>query len=133
MSVLDEDARVLAAAPNVAHALVFGSIARGTARPDSDLDVAVGFTAPPSALEVGDLVTRLESACGRDVDLVLLEEEPSLALAYRVFHDGVVVLERDRAALVRRKARAILPYLHWKPLEDVLARGVQVAAARHGR
>ena len=132
MRVLEDVARVLASEPNALYALVFGSIARGSARPESDVDVAVGFAKAPSALEIGDLVSRLECACGRDVDIVLLDEAP-LALAYRVFHDGIVVLDRDHAALVRRKARAILEYLDWKPLEDILTRGVLAAAARHGR
>jgi hypothetical protein len=65
------------------------------------------------------------------VDLVLLEEAPA-GLAYHVFRDGVVVFERDRPALVRRKARAVLEYLDFKPIEDICTRGV-LAAARRGR
>ncbi len=117
--------------PRIAYALVFGSQARGTARPDSDLDVAVGVARPLTAHELGDVVSRLESATGQHVDLVLLDEAPP-ALAYRVFRDGVVVLERDRPALVKRKAWAILEYLDFKPIEDICVRGV-LAAAKRGR
>ena len=98
---------VLQADQRIRYALVFGSSARGSSRPDSDLDVAIGVDAPFAVGELGDLIARLESACGRTVDLVLLDEAPP-ALAYRVFKDGVVVFERDREALVHRKARAIL-------------------------
>jgi hypothetical protein len=35
-----------------------------------------------------------------------------------VFRDGVVVLDRDHKALVNRKARAVMEYLDWKPVED---------------
>jgi predicted nucleotidyltransferase len=129
--VLEAVRSVLMSEPRVGYALVFGSCARGTAHARSDLDVAIGTDAPLDVHQLGDLVVRIESASGRNVDLVLLDEAPP-ALAYRVFRDGVVVVERDRPALVRRKARAILDYLDFKPIEDLCVRGV-LAAARHGR
>jgi uncharacterized protein len=51
---------------------LFGSVARGDARPDSDVDVMVGF-APESGRSLGDFVDmqdELRSLFGRDVDLV---------------------------------------------------------------
>lgn len=123
--------RVLDADPRVAFALLFGSAARGTARSDSDLDVAVGLRRPESftGRDVLDLLSKLEGATGRRVDLVLMHEAPP-ALAYRVFRDGQVLVERDRAALVRRRAEAILEYLDFKPVEELCAAGVIAAAAR---
>ena len=53
-------------------------------------------------------------------------------LAYRIFRDGIVVLERDRNALVKRKAHAILEYLDFTPMHDILVRGA-LAAAERGR
>ncbi len=123
--------RVLESEPRVAYALLFGSGARGALRPDSDLDVAFGL-APGSAmtaLELGDLASRLETAARRPIDLVLLDEAPP-GLAYRAFKDGRLLLERDRRALVRRKARAILEYLDFKPVEDLCTRGVLAARGR---
>lgn len=114
---------VLAADPRVAYALVFGSCARGTDHASSDLDVAIGVTAPLPVLELGALISRLESATGRVVDLIVLDEAPP-GIAYRVFRDGVVVLDRDHDALVRRKARAVLEYLDWQPVEALFARAV---------
>jgi predicted nucleotidyltransferase len=118
--------------PRVSYALLFGSVARGTARSASDVDVAIGVTEPLDVHELGSLVSRLESATGREVDLILLDEAP-MALAYRVFRDGVVLFERDHQAFAARKARAILEYLDFKPLEDICVRGVLAAAQRHGR
>lgn len=129
--MLDAIAHVLRQEPRIAYALVFGSRARGDARPDSDLDLAVGASAGFDARELGDLIGRLESASGLTVDLILLDEAPP-PLAYRVFRDGRVILERDRAALVARKARAVLEYLDFKPIEDLCAAGA-LAAARRGR
>lgn len=74
-------------------------------------------------------MARLESAAGRPIDLVLLDEAPA-PLAYRIFRDGRLLFERDHAALTARKARAILDYLDFKPVEDLCAAGVLRAAAR---
>jgi predicted nucleotidyltransferase len=124
---------VLEQDPRVSYALVFGSSARGTAGPHSDLDVAVGLAAGVrlTALELGSLVAKLEDAAGGPVDLVLLDEAPP-GLAYRIFRDGRPIVERDRPAMVARKARAILEYLDFQPIEELFARGVLDAAA-HGR
>lgn len=84
-----------------------------------------------TALELGELAARLEDAAGRAVDLVLLDDAPP-GLAYRVFRDGRPLLERDRRALVTRRARAILEYLDFQPIEELCARGALDAAA-HGR
>lgn len=122
---------MLEAESAIAYALLFGSAARGTNHAGSDVDVAVGLTGRLrlSALELGDLVSRLEAAAQCRVDLVLLDEAPP-GLAYRIFRDGRVIVERDHAALAGRKARAILEYLDFKPFEDLFARGVLAAAAR---
>ena len=115
----------LADEPGVAFALVFGSSARGTGHAGSDVDIALGFGhgGPPPPAEIGAIVARLEEAAGKSVDVVVLEDAPP-GLAYRVFRDGVSVLARDRAALVERKARAILEYLDYRPVEQALTRAV---------
>src|SRR2546421_9558501 len=89
---------VLEAEPGVAYALLFGSGARGTAHPGSDADVAVELTAGTSrdVQALGGLAARLESAAARRVDLVLLDEAPA-PLAYRIFRDGRLLVERDHA------------------------------------
>lgn len=125
--------RALEQEPRLAYALVFGSSARGSATAESDLDVAVGFArgAHLDTQELGALVSSLERATGRTIDLVLLDEAPP-ALAYRVFRDGRVVLNRDHSALVARKTRAILDYLDFRPVEEIAVHGV-LEAASHGR
>ena len=125
--VLDGDARV-------AYALLFGSTGRGTAHEASDLDVAIAFRegVTMETRELGDLVSALERAAGgRQVDLLLIDEAPP-PVAYRAFRDGVVLIENDHRALAARKARAILEYLDFRPLEELAARGV-LSAAAHGR
>ena len=131
MELVDELRQEFAADPRFAYALLFGSTARGTAHAESDVDVAVGLVDGVSldVHEIGDLVSRLESATGRTVDLVLLDEAGP-ALAYRIFRDGVTVLVRDSRAMVARKARAILGYLDFRPVEERCTRGVLAAATR---
>jgi len=131
--MLDALARALADDSRIAYALVFGSSARGSAGAGSDLDVAVGLAAGArlTTLELGELTTRLEGATGRPVDLVLLDDAPP-ALAYRVFRDGRPIVQRDPGAMVERKARAILEYLDFQPIEELCARGA-LDAAVHGR
>jgi predicted nucleotidyltransferase len=117
--------------PRIAYALVFGSTARGSDHAASDVDVAVGLSAGVSldTRETGALVSDLERAAGRPVDLVFLHEAPP-ALAYRIFRDGVTLIERDHRALAERKARAVLEYLDFRPFEEIAVRGALNAAAR---
>jgi predicted nucleotidyltransferase len=118
--MLDALRRALERDPDVANALLFGST-----------DVAVQLTPDSSrdVFAVGGLAARLESAAGRPISLVLLDEAPP-PRAYRIFRDGQLVVERDHAALVARKTRAILDYLDFKPVEELCAAGVLRAAAR---
>jgi predicted nucleotidyltransferase len=132
--MLDVLRRTVAAEPDVAYALLFGSRARGTARSASDVDVAVELVAGAArdVRALGGLAARLSSAAGRPVDLVLLDEAPP-ALAYRIFRDGRLIAERDHGAFVARKARVLLDYLDFKPVEERCAAGILRAAAARGR
>jgi predicted nucleotidyltransferase len=114
----------------IAYAFLFGSAARGESSALSDIDIAIGLRRDTrlEPREIGDLTARLERAAERPVDLVLLDEAPP-PLAYRVFRDGHLLIENDRAAWVERKARAILEYLDFKPIEEICARAVLEAAS----
>ncbi len=127
--MLDALRAALAADQRIDYAILFGSHARGASTPHSDVDVAIGLAprAELDALALGALVTRLEAATGRPVELVLMHEAPP-GLAYRVFRDGVVILVHDRRALTERRARAILEYLDFKPFEELFTRGALAAA-----
>ena len=51
-------------------ALLFGSLAKGTAHSESDLDLAVGADHPLDADETMELIADLAEALGRPVDLI---------------------------------------------------------------
>jgi predicted nucleotidyltransferase len=76
---------VLSHFPNVVQALVFGSAAKGTQRPDSDLDIAVAAHQPLTANEKIDLIASLAAETGRPIDLIDLGEvaEPLLGQIVR--------------------------------------------------
>jgi uncharacterized protein len=90
-------------------AYVFGSVAQGRARPDSDIDVAVLLSrCPPARRALGyrlKLAGDLGAALHRDdVQVVVLNEAPPL-LAQRVLSLGTLVFERSRSARVRFQVR----------------------------
>lgn len=55
---------------NVEYAGVFGSVARGSARPDSDVDILVKFKGRPTFKAYVDLDADIRHALGIDVDLL---------------------------------------------------------------
>lgn len=94
---------VLGTRDEVVAVYLFGSMARGTATADSDVDVAALFiSAPPRRLDGPRLVLEgeLERALGRSVDLVALNDAP-IDLRIRVLRDGCLLIDRDRAARIR--------------------------------
>jgi len=66
----------------VSELAVFGSVARGASRPDSDVDLLVSFQSdsPWSSLDLVDLREELAGLFGRRVDLV---EESAIRNPYR--------------------------------------------------
>ena len=112
---------LLSATPGVAAAYVFGSVATATARPDSDVDVAVLFTAtPPHTLNGARfaLAGRLEAALGAPVDLVVLNNAP-VDLSIRVLRQGRLLVDRDASARIGFEVRTRNEAFD---LEPVLAR-----------
>src|SRR2546428_6609232 len=88
---VDNLRRVVAGGPPLRLAIVFGSAAEGSARPQSDVDVGILFCAPEVPLHTElELQARLERACGRPVDLVRLDRASSL-LKWEVARRGLPI------------------------------------------
>jgi uncharacterized protein YutE (UPF0331/DUF86 family)/predicted nucleotidyltransferase len=100
---------VVAAEPaGIVAAYLFGSVARGTAGPRSDVDVAVLYTVdPPAILESLplDLENRISRLVGRPAQVIVLNSAPA-DLVHRVLRDGVLLLDRDPSARIRFEVRA---------------------------
>ena len=82
-------------------ALLFGSVARGRARPDSDVDLAVFGDVDPLALS-GALSTVL---C-REVDVVRIEGAP-IPLLDSIVREGHVAFERTPGAAATLRSRLL--------------------------
>lgn len=110
----------------VAAAYLFGSRARGDARPDSDVDVAILFTRHRAgtldALHL-DLEGELERHVGREVQLVVLNAAPP-DLVHRILRDGILLVDRDRSARIAFEVRSRNEYFDLLPILERYRRRV---------
>lgn len=107
--------RYLAAKPNILFAFLFGSWARGDAREDSDVDIAVYLKDRDyDILEYLDWKRDLEEICGRTVDLAILNEATPL-LKYQVYLDGVLLFSKDDILASNFLVRALFEYEDMRP------------------
>lgn len=120
MSGLEAVAALLASRPDVRLAYVFGSVAAGRARRDSDLDVAVLFAEPPVPATLDLLTEEIEAAAGGPIDLVNLATAPPL-LAHEVIRAGRCIVCRDAAERAEFEARSTLRYLDTAHLRAIQA------------
>lgn len=112
---------LLADAPRqVVAAYLFGSTARGTAGPRSDLDVGMLLDPPPPSTLEGhlfDYEARLEAALRRPVQFLVLNTAPA-DLVHRVLREGEILLDRDRAARIRFEVRARNEFFDLAPIRQ---------------
>lgn len=101
----------------IAAVYLFGSVARGTAGPRSDIDVAVLYTGDPPAGFAGlgiPLAGDLERLLHRPVDLVVLDRAPA-DLVHRVLRDRHLLFERDRSRRIAFEVRSRNEYFDLLP------------------
>lgn len=89
---------VLERHPEIRIALLFGSLAAGKGRRDSDLDLAVAAAQPLSADQKTALIAELAQATGRPVDLVDLRTAVGLVLQ-EALTTGLRLRVTDKALL----------------------------------
>ena len=125
----------LAEQADVVAAYLYGSQARGTTGPLSDVDVAVllGDDTDRSRRWL-ELASVLTNAVGDDLDLVVLNDAPA-PLAYRVLRDGIVVLSRDERARIHHWTSTVREYLDTALLREAARRGLRhrIEEGRFGR
>ena len=93
----------LAQEPRVRLALLFGSRARGAARPGSDADVAVAGV----DVDVLHLANVLTSAAGCEVDVIRLERA-SIPMLTQLVRDAITIYEAEPGAAASWRVRALL-------------------------
>lgn len=118
----DAISRVLKRHPEIRLALLFGSVARGRAGPDSDLDLAVDVGYPLSAAQKMTLVTELAASTGRPIDLIDLSNvgEPLLGQILR-HGKRLIGLDATYAELLTR---------HWFDEADFMPYYRRILASR---
>lgn len=125
---LERLARRWAEDSTVAAAYLFGSRARGDARPNSDVDLAVVLAAGISPSERFRrrlaLLDAATAELGSDaVDIVMLEDAPA-TLAHRALRHGRLIVDRDpqrRVAVIEGVYRR---YIDEAPLRRALDEGL---------
>lgn len=119
----------LAQGPTLRFAILFGSQARGTARPDSDVDVAFVPVEPLTLAQEHALAAALERAVGAAVDLVPIADAP-MALRWRIARDGVVLCSSPPSAASRFLAETGIEHDDLRELEVAGMRRFRAALAR---
>lgn len=88
--------------PDAAAVWLFGSVSRGTAGEESDVDLGLLLGRPPGR-RLEDQPFELARALGRvlhrEVQVVVLDEAPA-DLVHRVLRDGLLVFESDASARI---------------------------------
>jgi predicted nucleotidyltransferase len=121
---------VLRGRKDIRLALLFGSRARGRARPDSDADVAV---LGPKGLGLLELAADLSAAARVEVDVISLED-PGYPLLNALLRDSIVLHEGVRGAAATWRSHALLDAELDRPgyerMRDAFLK--RLAAGRHG-
>ena len=104
---------------------LFGSTARGSSHPASDVDVALLYREVSATGTLDSLPLLLkgdvESYLGRKVDVVVLNTA-SPDLCHRVFRDGILILDRDRRFRLRFEVKKRNEYLDFLPVLQLYRR-----------
>lgn len=118
--------RRIACADSATRVVLFGSVARGDARPDSDVDVGVleGEFWPAHRLGAA-----IGAALGREAHVVLLEDA-SDHLRYEIARHGVLLYESEPYRWARFQAEAALRWFDLAPIVERCAAGVRARLLR---
>lgn len=125
MDLLERLRQQIGGSPEIQLAVLFGSTARGTDRPGSDVDLGI-LLAPYSPALRFKVEAQLGRAARRAVHVVLLDEAPPL-LRFEISRDGVLLFERGESLWSEFRAKAMIDWWDWAPI----ARKIEAGVIRH--
>lgn len=102
LAIVKQLRSALALRSDIEIAILFGSVARGKERADSDIDV--GFRAP--AVDALQLAAELSASVGREVHLVRLETA-GYPLLQAIVRDGIILHEGQDGVAARWRSHAL--------------------------
>ena len=119
---------VLMRESTVIAAYLFGSMAKESGGPDSDVDVAVLLQEGAAEFPQLEIMSTLEKKLGRRVELIVLNRATEL-LKHEIRKSGVLILERDREKrkqfeIRSRKYFEDFLYLHNRYITNVLYKNI---------
>ena len=116
---MDIIAKVFENRPDVEFAYLFGSVAMGTERMESDMDIAVYLNDQLFEEQMGqyrlELIDLLEETTGRKIDLVILNTA-SLKLIHQVLMYGKIIYvenEEKEKAFAWKKRKEYLDFKYY--------------------
>jgi predicted nucleotidyltransferase len=127
MDLVDRLRSRISSLPAVRLAVLFGSTARGEARPRSDVDLGV-LLDPDTPASRREVESELWRAAEREVDMIFLADAPPL-LRFEISRDGVLLFEKEDGLWTSVKVRAMVDWWDWAPY----ARMFTAAAVRRVR
>lgn len=98
---------------NVIFALIFGSYGAGRKSDKSDLDLAIYFEDPPAGMALFKIRNSLSDICGRDIDLVVLNNSSPL-LMHQVMKNRLPLIIKDPLRYRMFRERVIRAYDEYK-------------------
>jgi len=120
---------------DIAAVWLFGSVAKGTARPDSDLDLGLVFMRRnATAHDHASLIQRLAYEVGKltdrdHVDLVVLEPQ-GCVFCHHVLIDGVLIYEGDRDRRIDFESETMVRAFDFRPTWTLATRDKAQALRR---
>lgn len=104
--------------PGIAAVYLFGSVAKGTARRESDVDIGVLYQAQPAATLLAQPFSDeadLAELLARPVQVIVMNRAPA-DLVHRILRDGILVLEPDKSRRIAFEVRSRNEYFDLLPM-----------------
>jgi len=107
--------------------IIFGSLVKGNFREDSDIDIAIHLQRDLELLEIGDIVSRLETKLEKNVDIVILNNLYKMdpVMAFEIISKGMPIYVINKEKFVEFKYRTFIEYMDTEYLRKLIDRDLK--------